>query len=268
MESILMTGFLASANLLFRMGDAGGSKRLRHAPSLTEPDTDRHWRKTYDLRPFGKTEGFAIMGESMIVPFVPSLFLVRCPTAIAWLIIPVVVDPVDVVVTRGLGAHIGEEFIERIHPLFADLDSPSPVQMVADVIPVGASGSDAEPCPIFRGMMEPPSPELHPCPLEMTTMASPRSVRSQVATTDLGYRSARTFAPPIGKRLPLSGVSKHDPFLKLPVGEVDKPRISRNWMEFHGRCPPLQLYRNPVNQSRLFLESYINPTVFSIWRNP
>jgi hypothetical protein len=83
---------------------------------------------------------------------VSRLFTPRRPTAIARLVIAVVVDAVNAVLQRGATAHVGKK-IGVLAPMFADRNASSAI--VLEILPlrVATSSADIGPCQPFWRLM-------------------------------------------------------------------------------------------------------------------
>lgn len=72
-------------------------------------------------------------------PSVSGLFRSRCPSAIAWLIVAIVVRPAVNACPRRAVTHVGVEILKVIQPARADLDSPAAVKAIVVSIGIRAS---------------------------------------------------------------------------------------------------------------------------------
>lgn len=87
--------------------------------------------------------------ESLVGPTVPALFKTVCPTAVAWLVIAVVVDSFDAQTFWPI-PHVGQEGL-KYPPSIADRNSTTAVILKISVLGIGASLNHAEPGAINRG---------------------------------------------------------------------------------------------------------------------
>lgn len=80
------------------------------------------WNMAVDARPWDR---------GRLRPFVAALLSISHPPAVPWLVVAVVVDPVDLVRRRGLRPHVRVEGGERLLPTFADLNATPAIVAVA-----------------------------------------------------------------------------------------------------------------------------------------
>ena len=86
---------------------------------------------------------------------VVAVLLVRYPTTIRRLIIPVVVDPVELQVFAPAFVHVVKERLEVVPPSRANLDPPSPIVAEAVVFGIGAPRAHVAPNDIKRVLPKP-----------------------------------------------------------------------------------------------------------------
>jgi hypothetical protein len=75
-----------------------------------------------NFSPLSNREGFTIVSEESIIPFVAMLLLARRPAAVAWLIRPVVIDAVKRMLRRGSPSHIEKEIL-KLRPAVTNGDT-------------------------------------------------------------------------------------------------------------------------------------------------
>lgn len=105
------------------------------------------------LRPFCHALRSTVVSQYSIVSFVAALFSLRCPPAVAGLVVAVFVGVSIYAVSAGWpGAHISNEVLERLEPSLAD-SNPSPaVSSKVLVICVSASRFHSLPSNVFTGV--------------------------------------------------------------------------------------------------------------------
>ena len=81
---------------------------------------------------------------------VDCLLAPRCPAAVVWRVIAIVVDAIKAMAARRTSAHIGEEILETLHPAVADHDPASAVTVPVLIGRQSTSLSHAPPCTVFR----------------------------------------------------------------------------------------------------------------------
>ena len=107
-------------------------------------------RQAGSFRPRGNTHGLAIMREQDVAAPIPALFFSRRPTTVARFVVPVVVDPVQLVRGGWSRSHVGDEVGERLGPPLADLDAAPAVPCVGPHRWVGTSLDHHAPQAMFR----------------------------------------------------------------------------------------------------------------------
>lgn len=85
--------------------------------------------KANHFRPLSKRPRLAVECQQTVCPRVSRLFFLRCPAAISWFVIAVVVDAVKAVLRRRTQAHIRNEQLKIMPPL-ADSYAAPPVPLV------------------------------------------------------------------------------------------------------------------------------------------
>src|SRR5579859_11850 len=81
-----------------------------------------------------------------VAALVLALFARGGPTAVAWLVVPVVVDPINGPTSRAF-AHVGEKVLERV-PALAHRDPATAVVVVGDVAGISAPIKHVFPRPV------------------------------------------------------------------------------------------------------------------------
>lgn len=99
--------------------------------------------------PVGEAKCFALEREETVAAKVSVLFGGSSPSAVAWLIAAVVIDPIDGVLARRFRAHISEK-VSEVMPRLAYGNAPSAIDRIALVLQVHASLLHAMPCLVFR----------------------------------------------------------------------------------------------------------------------
>src|SRR6266540_4838264 len=95
----------------------------------------------------------AVLAE-LLDPTVIGLFEDCCPAAVAWLVIPVVVDSVQAQVRGRAWTNVGIEGLEALPPRLADRDSPTAVAVIARIVRVMAPLQHLRPDHILRQLVD------------------------------------------------------------------------------------------------------------------
>ncbi len=148
------------------------------------------------------------------------------PPAVARLVVPVAVDPVDGVIEAGPLAHVGEEVLEG-RPARAERDTPAPVAIPRSIVRVGASRPQRGPTRISRS--------ARPSMLERGRTLT--GVRRQLRLGLIGVRSA-TKGPGSPCR-ELSGITQR--------------MLAASTSRFARQCRPLSFGQPPPGQRRAYL---------------
>ncbi len=124
-----------------------------NAPSSIEAAGNDRERRLKLLRPFCEAQGFAIVRQSMIGGLVSRLFLRRCPSAVARLVISIVVAAFNGMKWRRTRPHVSQELCESgltATPLSADLDSSASIAEISVRRWAIAAASHLSPVGILR----------------------------------------------------------------------------------------------------------------------
>jgi len=108
-----------------------------------------------DLRratPLGHRLPNAVHCEEPTRPRVALLLFSECPSAIARLVVSVVLDPINRVLGRWTRTHIREEGLKRPLPSTADTDAAPAVEVIARMLRVVATLAHAVPDVVLRGV--------------------------------------------------------------------------------------------------------------------
>lgn len=105
------------------------------------------------LRPLAHTFGLAIQCECSIRCAVAHLLSVRCPSAVARLVVSVVILAVNRVFRRGAWTHVFQKRIKRSSPSWANRNSSSAVIRKCVVAMVFAAVNHSAPHAVFRNLV-------------------------------------------------------------------------------------------------------------------
>lgn len=93
-------------------------------------------RYTEHFRPYSNWERIAIILNNMICAAIPGLLLDRCPSAIIWRIVSVVVSPFELVKAGWRHTHIFDKIVKGIPPTFTNGNPAPPISHIANVFAV------------------------------------------------------------------------------------------------------------------------------------
>jgi hypothetical protein len=99
--------------------------------------------------PLNKRLRDAVVGVKVRLPAVADLGAVLDPTAIARLIVAVIVDPVNRVLGTGAFSHVGAERLERVTPAVTHLDATTAIIREVVGLRIGAAINHLAPNPVF-----------------------------------------------------------------------------------------------------------------------
>ncbi len=136
---------LPSGGRLFRQG-------LGDLPSLVKTPSHCRVGETESSTPFGNRQALAVELNNSARPTVLCLFVSGCPTAVARLIVAVVVDAFNGVLGRRHVAHVGEKVLKGCCPAGANLDPPATVDFEMRASRIRASLNNALPAAEFGGL--------------------------------------------------------------------------------------------------------------------
>ncbi len=122
-------------------------------PATSEPHFQDVLMDSEFVCPCSDTHELPVEGEQFCSIGVSHLLLSRRPAAVARLVVPVVVDPVDLMFLRRTWPHVGKEVLERVHPTVANRDATATVAAPSFVIRVFASTFKASPDGIFAPLL-------------------------------------------------------------------------------------------------------------------
>lgn len=86
---------------------------------------------------------------------ISTLLFNRCPSAIAWLVVAVYVNPINAVTSTWLWPHVLVEGFKTVHPLTANSYTSAAVTFIVSGIWIAASISHANPCAVFGRLRHP-----------------------------------------------------------------------------------------------------------------
>jgi len=184
--------------------------------------------------PLSYAKRFSVMGQQVIRSFVPILFDVRCPAAIAWFIVAVVVGIAINGVSRAWTiAHVGYEIL-KFHPRLTNRNPTSAVEMPALGARVCASLNNRVPCLIFRSSTQSVlrGRAIALCRnFGVSATATRRKMASKISGRYYSHLSTLAQAVPVVVVPASSGVGHYSPPIELPISEVMKPFVGRNFSD-------------------------------------
>jgi hypothetical protein len=95
---------------------------------------------------------FNYINGQFSIRFIDSVFKRSDPSTIRRLIIPVIVNAVNLSVFKGLFSHVIKEILKRVQPFFANSNTSSSVSIIFMVIRIVASAFKVYPHMIFGGI--------------------------------------------------------------------------------------------------------------------
>jgi hypothetical protein len=124
---------MASLLLLFSAAADGFSQDAFNWPAQVDPILEASTFGSKSIGPLGYTETFSAKCQNRLKPPIASLFFACCPPAVGRLIVSVVVDSFDLVVSGRSLPHIFQERLKRVSPFSAYRNAPIAVARVSNV---------------------------------------------------------------------------------------------------------------------------------------
>jgi hypothetical protein len=105
--------------------------------------------QTEAIAPLGDRHGLTVVRGKYVCPTIAGLFRARSPSAVARLVVTIVVNAIDGVLDARSGSHVGKEVLKGV-PSLTDRDASTTVVWPSRLLRVGASRSHGRPRPILR----------------------------------------------------------------------------------------------------------------------
>ena len=99
------------------------SDGLGHRPAALNPRSERRVADSYAMGPISKTQRFSNVREEHVCSLVSILGHASCPSAVAWFVIAIVIDPVYGMRGRRSRPHVCIEVGEGISPALTEADA-------------------------------------------------------------------------------------------------------------------------------------------------
>lgn len=142
-------------------------------------------------------------------PGIRHLLSARGPSAVAWLIIAIVVVALNLMFLGRLGAHIIQEVLE-ISPTIADLYASAPIMLPVLALRVSAAAVNFNPGNVFWGSIQPVLGRIPGLPLRALATARLNGATPQVLAPNFLLVTAVAAAKPKGLASPLPNLGFPD----------------------------------------------------------
>lgn len=174
-------------------------------------DSKRIDRYTSDLSQFSERKSFAFIQNSGRDASIAHLLVCSSPSAIAFLVIAIVVDSIKAKSWRTF-THVSNECLERIKPFFRHTDATTSVMSVLLVIGVGAAILSKCPSPVF--------------------LATPTAVLESSLVHQLAIQASATPGAAFSKILAFDGfidttITNASPVVTARVVSIDNSQASK-----------------------------------------
>src|SRR4051812_15668200 len=146
----------------------------------------------------------------MAVPLIASLILAGCPAAVAGLVIPVVVDSLNLGTPERAFAHVGKESLKRFYPCRMNRDPAPAVVGKIRAVRIGATVSHLRPSLVFGCLAHPVTASTIAEGFAAQTPARLGVSLNQCAGRNAGCRSAVAKASPHGEVMMVRAVAAGD----------------------------------------------------------
>lgn len=169
-------------------------------PSTSKANGDHPPARPHSLRPSGESVGNPAVGKPAGGPLIVRLLALRCPSAVAWLVMTVVVDSVKRVPLRWFRSHVLQECLKGLLPESTDLDPPASVVAILRSSPVETSALHRPPGTVLWRERSPVSLSWAR-PLPSIASAGNLQAPTQRSDPHVNVLSAIAEAPPVVSRL-------------------------------------------------------------------
>ncbi len=199
-----------------------GDEGAFFAPAVSATQTNQSRGNAESLTPFTQGLTFAAQNNNAVTPAITSLLARRTPLHVMWLIVSVIVNPVQAVLLRRPSPYMHQKFCIRGE---LKLDSPSAIVAVIASAWVGASRLGGVIGTVFGTI----SRLVVRCILNTSLFADSAPARlgrspAQGGAVYTAYCATRAFAPPSARHL---RQSEHSPRTKGLATQIYKPGIAR-----------------------------------------
>ena len=191
-------------------------------PSKFKATTDGRRRYAGNFRPFCHRHALSSERKNAITSFVSGLLVFGRPAAVVWPIVFRIVDAVNRVLRGRTGAHVFEEALKRIIPLWTHGNAATSVAAVSRIIGIVAPPNHTSPNSMFWTLAHPVFGMAKACHffVEATT-ASRASVNQMARSNDHGLSASAAAQPSDGLGFPSYRLQRRQSFEPL-LGEIFK----------------------------------------------
>ncbi len=102
------------------------------------------------FRPGDERLCFASEGQESVASAITCLFCISCPPAVSWLVVSVIVNPLNRVATRRTFTHVSKKRRERLSPGLADCDSTPTIAWIGRIVHIETPSQHHRPRPVLR----------------------------------------------------------------------------------------------------------------------
>ena len=127
-------------------------KYFLDSPSKCNTMPESANRNTCLDRPICQAQRFSVVCKQVSATGISHLLSLCCPAAIAWLVVAVIVNPVNRVGLTWLSSHVIQEVLKRLTPSATDRNASPSVSVIPWRVRVGASLNHPMPSRILSGI--------------------------------------------------------------------------------------------------------------------
>ena len=117
--------------------------------SVAQAPSKRAQRQTHAPRPIGQGFSDPIQCQQSVSGHVARLLCLRCPAAVVWLVVAIIVATINRIAHRRAWSHVCQERLERVEPALAHSDSASAVVLKSVCLRISATLKHLLPNAVF-----------------------------------------------------------------------------------------------------------------------